>query len=70
LQLFQNICYLDLGKGDPGEAWASSCGGVLLAEVGVAGRKAWPAVEKCLLKFSIIMDLNLAVSVDEASCIC
>ena len=27
LQLFQNICYLDLSKGEPGEAWARSCGG-------------------------------------------
>ena len=60
MQLFQNICYLDLGKGEAGEAWASSCGGAeLLAEVGVARRKAWPAVEKCLLKFSIIMDLSV-----------
>uniref|UniRef100_A0A8C7URT2 Envelope glycoprotein n=1 Tax=Oncorhynchus mykiss TaxID=8022 RepID=A0A8C7URT2_ONCMY len=36
LQLFQDICYLDLGKGEPGEAWASSCGGggsCLLVEV-------------------------------------
>ena len=31
----------------------------LLAEVGVARRKAWSAVEKCLLKFSIIMDLSM-----------
>ena len=30
-----------------------------MAEVGVARRKAWPAVEKCLLKFSIIMDLTV-----------
>lgn len=34
-------------------------GAELLAEVGVARRKAWPAVEKCLLKFSIIMDLSV-----------
>jgi hypothetical protein len=27
LQLFQNISYLDLGEGEAGEAWASSCGG-------------------------------------------
>ena len=33
-------------------------GAELLAEVGVARRKAWPAVKKCLLKFSIIMDLS------------
>jgi hypothetical protein len=31
----------------------------LLAGVGVARRKAWPAVEKCLLKFLIIMDLSV-----------
>ena len=36
-----------------------AAGGVeLLAGVGVARRKAWPAVEKCLLKFSIIVDLS------------
>jgi hypothetical protein len=29
----------------------------LLTGVGVARWKAWPAVEKCLLKFSIIVDL-------------
>jgi hypothetical protein len=34
-------------------------GAELLAGVGVARRKAWPAVEKCLLKFSIIMDLSV-----------
>jgi hypothetical protein len=28
----------------------------MLARVGVATRKAWPAIEKCLLKFSINMD--------------
>ena len=33
-------------------------GAELLAVVWVARRKAWPAVEKCLLKFSIIMDLS------------
>ena len=31
----------------------------LLAGGGVARRKAGPAVEKCLLKFSIIMDLSV-----------
>ena len=41
-----------LGRGAAG-------GAELLAEVGVARRKAWPAVEKCLLKFSIIMDLSV-----------
>ena len=29
-----------------------------LTGVGVAKWKAWPAVEKCLLKFSIIVDLS------------
>ena len=42
-----------LGRG------AAGGGAELLAEVGVARRKAWPAVEKCLLKFSIIMDLSV-----------
>jgi hypothetical protein len=31
----------------------------LLTGVGVARWKAWPAVEKCLLNFSIIVDLSL-----------
>ena len=31
----------------------------LLTRVWVARWKAWPAVEKCLLKFSIIVDLSL-----------
>ena len=35
-----------------------SGGAELLARVGVARWKAWPAVEKCLLKFSIIVDLS------------
>jgi hypothetical protein len=69
LLLFQNICYLDLGKGEAGEAWASSCGGELLAEVGVARRKAWPAVEKCLLKFSIIMDLSVVTVLPSLSAV-
>ena len=34
-------------------------GAELLAGVLVARRKAWPAVEKCFLKFSIIMDLSV-----------
>ena len=32
-------------------------GAELLAGVGVARRKTWPAVERCLLKCSSIMDL-------------
>ena len=31
----------------------------LLTGVGVARGKAWPAVEKCLFKFSIIVDLSV-----------
>ena len=31
---------------------------VLLTGVGLAMWKAWPAVEKCLFKFSIIVDLS------------
>ena len=34
-------------------------GAVQLTGVGVARWKAWPAVEKCLLKFSIIVDLSV-----------
>ena len=34
-------------------------GGGLLIWVGVARWKAWPDVEKCLLKFSIIVDLSV-----------
>ena len=34
-------------------------GAVLLTEVGVTRWKAWPAVEKCFLKFSIIVDLSV-----------
>ena len=32
---------------------------MLLTGVGVARWKAWPAVEKCLLKFSIMVDLSV-----------
>ena len=32
---------------------------MLLTGVGVARWKAWPAVEKCLLKFSIIVDVTV-----------
>ena len=34
-------------------------GAELLIGVGVARWKAWPAVEKCFLKFSIIVDLSV-----------
>ena len=49
-----------MGEGEAGEAWAGSCGAAeLLAFFGLARRKAWPAVNKCLLKFSIIVDLSV-----------
>jgi hypothetical protein len=57
LQLFQNIRYLDLG-GEMGRLGQVAVGGAgLLTGVWVARWKLWPAVEKCLLKFSIIVDL-------------
>ena len=60
MQLFQNICYLVWVKENLERLWRVAAGGAeLLAEVGVAKRKAWPAVEKCLLMFSIIMDLSV-----------
>jgi hypothetical protein len=34
-------------------------GAELLARDGVARRKAWLAIEKCLLKFSIIVDVSV-----------
>ena len=34
-------------------------GARLLNGVGEARWKAWPAVEKCLLKFSIVVDLSV-----------
>ena len=40
-----------------------------MAEVGVARRKAWPAVEKCLLKFSIIMDLSVVTVLPSLSAV-
>ena len=43
-----------------GEVWVSCFGDAgLLAGVRVARWKAWPTVEKCLLKFSIIVDLSV-----------
>ena len=52
MQLVQNISCLDLGEGVAGSAGP-------LTRVGVARWNAWPAVEKCLLKFSIILDLSV-----------
>jgi hypothetical protein len=37
-------------------------GAELLTGVGVARWKAWAAVEKCLLKFSIIIDLSVVTT--------
>ena len=69
LQLFQNIRYLDLGEGEMGRLGRVAVGGAgLLTRVGVARWKAWPAVEKCLLKFSIIVDLIGGDSVSYPQC--
>ena len=47
-----------------------AAGGVeLLADVGVARRKAWPAVEKCLLKSSIIVDLSVVTLLPSLSAV-
>jgi hypothetical protein len=60
LQLFQNISYLDLGEGEVGRLGKVAAGcAELLARVVVARWKAWPAVDKCLLKFSIIVDVSV-----------
>ena len=56
LQLFQNISYLNLEKW--GRFGQVAVGGARVVDrVGVTRWKAWPAIEKCLLKFSIIVDL-------------
>ena len=61
MQLFQNISYLDLCEGEMGRLGQVAVGGAgLLTVVGVARWKAWPAVEKCLLKLSTIVDLFVA----------
>ena len=52
------------------EARARSCGAAeLLAGVWVARRKSWPAVEKCLLKPSIIMDLSVVTMLSSLSAV-
>ena len=56
MQLFQNISYLDVGKGEIVGALEDAG---QLTRVGVAMWKAWPAIKKCLLKFSIIVDLSV-----------
>jgi hypothetical protein len=56
--LFQNISYLDLCDGEMGMLGQVAVGGAgLLTLVRVARWKSCPAVEKCFLKFSIIVDL-------------
>ena len=42
MQLFQNICNLDLGEGEAGEDWASSCEGC-----GAVGR-VWGSQEESM----------------------
>ena len=70
MHLFQNICYLDLGDGEAGRLEQVAAGGAeLLAGVWVARRKAWPAVEKCLLKFSIIVDLSVVTVLPSLSAV-
>ena len=63
MQLFYNICYL--GEGEAGRL--GQVAPELLAEV--ARRKAWPAVEKCLLKFSIIIDLTVVTVLPSLSAV-
>ena len=41
----------------------------LLAGVVLARRKTWPAVEKCLLKFSIIVDLSVVTVLPSLSAV-
>ena len=43
-----------------GKAWASCCGGCSAVDQGRGSPvEAWPAIEKCLLKLSIIVDLSV-----------
>ena len=42
---------------------------VQLTGVGVARWKAWPAVEKCFLKFSIIVDLSMVTVLPRLSAV-
>jgi hypothetical protein len=51
---------MDLDEAEMGRLRRVAVGGAeLLTGVGVAKWKAWPAVEKCLLKFSIILDISV-----------
>jgi hypothetical protein len=60
LQFIQNINCLDLGEGEMGRLGQVAMGGVeLLTGVEVARWEAWEAIEKCLLKFSNIVDLSV-----------
>ena len=45
-------------------------GAELLTGVGVARWKAWPAVEKCLLNFSIVVDLSVVTVFPNLSAVC
>ena len=60
MQLFHNMGYLDLCDGKMGRLGQVAVGGAgLLTGVGGVRWKAWPAIEKCLFKFSIIVDLSV-----------
>jgi hypothetical protein len=64
LQLFQNICYLDLHEGEPGRLVHVVAGGVeLLPGVGGARKKAWPAIEMLIE----ILDYRGFIGVDSVS---
>jgi hypothetical protein len=41
----------------------------LLAGVGVDRKKAWPAVQKCFLKFSIMVDLSVVTVLPSLSAV-
>ena len=70
MQLFENISYLDLGEEEMGRLGQVAVGGAgLLTGVGVARWKARPAIEKCLLKFSIIVDLSVVTVLPSLSAV-
>ena len=56
MQVFQNISYLDLGEGEVVEALASS---FWVCRVVGRGWSSQEEIEKCLLKFSTIVDLSV-----------
>ena len=60
MQRSKTLSARDLGEGEIGEAGRVAVGDAgQLTGVEVARWKAWPAVEKCLLKFSIIVNLSV-----------